>query len=190
MYVFDNNSLRVICESYYPARFPSLWEKFDKLVPIIKEYDASVIALAMDERGMLDDSDEVLKIAEKLVQNLNTAGIGNDKIFVDPLIKPISTNSQYGLDAMNATKKITTEFPGIHLTCGLSNVSFGLPKRKLINQAFMMLMMANGMDSAIIDPLDKRMMALVMAAETLLGKDEFAMNYLTADREGKLEDVV
>jgi len=165
-------------------------EKFEKLAPIVKKYNASIIALSMDDRGMLDDANEVLKIIEKLVTDLNNMGISNEKIFVDPLIKPISTNSCYGLDAMNIVEKVMTTFSGIHTICGLSNVSFGLPKRKIINQTFLMLLMAKGLDSAIIDPLDNRLMAMILSAEMLLGKDDFCMNYLNADREGKLEEVV
>ena len=102
----------------------------------------------------------------------------------------ISKLLRYGQDAMNIVKKVMTTFSGIHTICGLSNVSYGLPKRKLINQTFLMLLMAEGLDSAIVDPLDKRLMALITASEMLLGKDDFCMNYLNADREGKFEEVV
>ncbi len=165
-------------------------DKFETLAPVVKKYNASVIALSMDDRGMLDDTNEVLKVVEWLVNNLNNKGISNDKIYVDPLIKPISTNTRYGQDAMNIVKKVMTTFSGIHTICGLSNVSYGLPKRKLINQTFLMLLMAEGLDSAIVDPLDKRLMALITASEMLLGKDDFCMSYLNADREGKFEEVV
>ncbi len=75
----------------------------------------------------------------------------------------------------------------MHKTCGLSNISYGLPKRKLINQVFVAMAIAMGLDSAIIDPLDPRMMANILAAEALAGKDQFCMNYITAEREGRLE---
>jgi 5-methyltetrahydrofolate--homocysteine methyltransferase len=75
----------------------------------------------------------------------------------------------------------------VHKTCGLSNVSYGLPKRKLVNQIFVAMAIARGMDSAIIDPLDPRMMANILVAEALAGKDQFCMGYITAEREGKLE---
>jgi len=165
-------------------------EKFGKLAPIVKKYNASVIALSMDDRGMLDDANEVLQIIEKMIMSLNELGIPNEKIFIDPLIKPISTNTCYGLDAMSIIEKVMTTYRNIHTICGLSNVSFGLPKRKLINQTFLMLLMAKGLDSAIIDPLDNRLMGMIATAEMLLGKDNFCMNYLNTDREGKLEGLV
>ena len=78
----------------------------------------------------------------------------------------------------------------MHKTCGLSNVSYGLPKRKLVNQVFVAMAIAKGMDSAIIDPLDARMMANIVVAEALCGKDQFCMQYISADREGKLQGMV
>jgi 5-methyltetrahydrofolate corrinoid/iron sulfur protein methyltransferase len=77
--------------------------------------------------------------------------------------------------------------PGVHKTCGLSNISYGLPKRKLVNQVFVAMAIAMGLDSAIVDPLDPRMMANIFAAEALTGKDQFCMNYITAERDGRLE---
>jgi cobalamin-dependent methionine synthase I len=70
--------------------------------------------------------------------------------------------------------------------CGLSNISFGLPERKFINQTFMVMAIARGLDGAIVNPLDARMMGCITAAETLMGRDAYCMNYLKAFRAGKL----
>jgi 5-methyltetrahydrofolate--homocysteine methyltransferase len=80
-----------------------------------------------------------------------------------------------------------TTFEGIHTLCGLSNISFGLPERKFLNQTFMVMAIAKGLDGAIVNPLDKKMMANIIAAEALMGKDEYCGNYLTAYREKKFE---
>src|SRR5208282_6620837 len=104
-----------------------------------------------------------------------------------PLIRPVSTNGESGMAALWVVEKISTVHPQVHKTCGLSNVSYGLPKRRLVNQVFAAMAIAKGMDSAIIDPLDPRMMASIAAAEALAGKDQFCMGYITAEREGKLE---
>jgi 5-methyltetrahydrofolate--homocysteine methyltransferase len=80
-----------------------------------------------------------------------------------------------------------TGFPGVHTICGLSNISYGLPERKLINQTFAVMAIAKKLDAAIINPLDKRMMANIIAAETLAGRDEYCSNYLTAYREERLK---
>ncbi|MCA1785917.1 MAG: dihydropteroate synthase, partial [Desulfobacteraceae bacterium] len=127
-----------------------------------------------------------LSIASDLINSLVKNNVPVENIYVDPLVQPISTNDSYGMEFMNAVGAIMTEFPGVHTICGLSNISYGLPERKLLNQAFMVMAICKGLDSAIINPLDKRMMANVYAAETLAGRDEFCGNYLTAYREEKL----
>jgi 5-methyltetrahydrofolate--homocysteine methyltransferase len=80
-----------------------------------------------------------------------------------------------------------TKFKGVHTICGLSNISYGLPLRKQLNQNFAVLAISRGLDGLIIDPLNKQMMADVIAAETLVGRDSYCGNYLTAYREGKFE---
>ena len=80
-----------------------------------------------------------------------------------------------------------SEFPSVHIACGLSNISFGIPARKLMNQAFLVAAMAAGMDGAILDPLDKKLMSFMYATEALMGLDDYCMNYLTKFREGELE---
>jgi 5-methyltetrahydrofolate--homocysteine methyltransferase len=90
-------------------------------------------------------------------------------------------------ELINAIEKIVDIYPGIHTACGLSNISYGLPARKFMNQTFMAMAIAKGLDGAIINPLDQRMMANIIAAETLVGRDNFCMNYLKAFRTGILE---
>jgi 5-methyltetrahydrofolate--homocysteine methyltransferase len=103
------------------------------------------------------------------------------------MVRPVSTGTHYGLVALETIRRVMEEFPGVHTTCGLSNVSFGLPARKLINQTFLITAIAAGLDSAILDPLDRKIMSFVYSAELLINKDEFCMNYLAAYREGRLE---
>ena len=103
------------------------------------------------------------------------------------MIRPVATGSHYGTVALETIRRVRSEFPEVHITWGLSNISFGLPARKLMNQAFIIAAMACGLDSAILDPLDKRLMAYIYAAEALLGKDDFCMNYLEKYREGFLD---
>jgi len=86
-----------------------------------------------------------------------------------------------------AVEQIMKRFEGIHTACGLSNVSFGLPARKFMNRTFMSMAIARGLDGAIVDPLDKKMMASIIAAEALAGRDEYCMNYLKAFREGQFD---
>jgi 5-methyltetrahydrofolate corrinoid/iron sulfur protein methyltransferase len=162
-------------------------DRYRTLVPLVLKYKARVVALSLDDTGMSDDMDKVYAVADGLIKRLEDDGVPPDRIFVDPLIRPVSTNGEYGIGALSIIERITRNHPAVHKTCGLSNVSYGLPKRKLVNQVFVAMAIAMGLDAAIIDPLDPRMMANIAAAEALAGKDQFCMNYITAEREGKLE---
>jgi len=104
------------------------------------------------------------------------------------LVQPISTNGTFGLVALDTIRGIKEGIPGVHTTCGLSNVSFGLPERRLLNRAFAVALVSYGMDTLIIDPLDSGMMAMITAIKTLLGQDEFCVDYLAAYRNGRLSN--
>jgi cobalamin-dependent methionine synthase I len=165
-------------------------DRYRTLIPLVKKYATRVVALSMDDNGMTDDMNKVWQVADGLIKRLEDDGVPPDHIFVDPLIRPVSTNGDYGMGALSVVERISAQHPLVHKTCGLSNVSYGLPKRKLVNAVFVAMAIAKGLDSAIIDPLDTRMMATIFAAEALSGKDQFCMNYITAEREGKLEGLV
>jgi 5-methyltetrahydrofolate--homocysteine methyltransferase len=123
-----------------------------------------------------------MKIADKLVNGLLQNHIPLENIYVDPLVQPVSTNNSFGIEFLNAIEQIVATFEGIHTVCGLSNVSFGLPDRKFLNQTFMSMAIAKGLDGAIVNPMDKKMMANIIAAEALAGRDEYCMTYLKAYR--------
>jgi cobalamin-dependent methionine synthase I len=161
-------------------------EKIERLLPTIIKYKCAVIALVMDERGIPDNSKTRVEIAKKLIKILTDVGVPLKDIFIDPLVIPIGTNDKNGLITMETIRSVKEVYPEVRVVTGLSNISFGLPERKLINQVFMVLVMAHGIDAAIVDPTDKRMMAMVKTATTLLGKDNFCRGYLQAYREGKL----
>jgi len=161
-------------------------ERYAALIPLVKKHAARVVALSLDDRGMTEDMETVWQVADGLVKRLEDDGVPPDHIFVDPLVRPVSTNGEYAMGALRVVEKLTVTHPLVHKTCGLSNVSYGLPKRRLVNQVFVAMAIARGMDSAIIDPLDPRMMASIAAAEALAGRDQFCMGYITAEREGRL----
>ena len=162
-------------------------QRYDSIISLVTEYNTSIIALCMDDSGMPEDADQRVKIAGWLINDMTKKGIDISDIFIDPMVRPVSTGTHYGVVALETIRRVMEEFPGVHTTCGLSNISFGLPARKLINQTFLITAIAAGLDSAILDPLDKRIMSFVYSAELLLNKDEFCMNYLSAYREDKLE---
>ena len=162
-------------------------ERYDSLLPIVAGTDLKVVALCMSDEGMPETVDNRMKIADKLVNGLLQNNVPIANIYVDPLVQPVATNNQFGIEFLRAIEKVMTTFEGIHTLCGLSNISFGLPERKFLNQTFMIMAIANGLDGAIVNPLDKKMMANIIAAEALMGKDEYCGNYLTAYREKKFE---
>ena len=97
-----------------------------------------------------------------------------------------STDSNKEVMVLDAVRSIKAAFPEVHITGGLSNISYGLPQRKIINRTFVSLMMDAGMDSAIIDPLDQKIMATIRTADMLLSHDDFCMNYLKGVRAGSI----
>jgi cobalamin-dependent methionine synthase I len=163
-------------------------ERYEKLMPIIADTQMKVIALCMSDEGMPQTVGDRMKIAEKLVAGLQENHVKLENIFIDPLVQPLSVNDTFGVEFINAIEKIMAAYPGIHTACGLSNISYGLPARKFLNQTFMTMAIAKGLDGAIVNPLDKRMMANIIAAEALFGKDDYCTNYLQAFRGGMIED--
>jgi 5-methyltetrahydrofolate--homocysteine methyltransferase len=161
-------------------------ERYAKLIPLIQEYKPNVVGLCMDDRGMPESTEDRIRIASELIEKLTKDGVPIGDIYVDPVVTPVSTNIQYGMAVLDAIEDIMKAFPRVHTICGLSNVSYGLPNRRQVNQMFLVMAMARGLDAVILDPCDKRIMANLITTMTLLGRDEFCMNYLTAFREGKL----
>lgn len=162
-------------------------ERYDQLLPIVAGTDLKVVALCMSDEGMPQTTDERLTIAEKLIQGLTKNNIPIENIYVDPLVQPISTSDTFGIEFLNAIDLIATSFKGVHTICGLSNISYGLPVRKFLNQVFMVMAIARGLDGVIINPLDRQMMANIIAAQTLMGKDEFCGQYINAYRAKKFD---
>jgi len=161
-------------------------ERFDAMMPFLNGKDCKVIALCMDDTGMPTASIDIVDRGKRLVEELNNIGIPTKNIYVDPLVQPISTDSTKGTMVLDAVRALKTEFPEVHITGGLSNISYGLPQRHIINRTFVSLMMDAGMDSAIIDPLDKKIMATIRTADMLLGNDSYCMNFLKGVRSGTI----
>jgi len=162
-------------------------ERYDKMLPMVSGTGCKVVALCMSDKGMPETADERLAIADELVNALVRNNVDIGDIYVDPLVQPLSTRDDYGMEFLGAVEKIMEKFPGVHTICGLSNISYGLPERKLLNRAFMVMAVTKGLDSAVIDPTDKKMMTAVIVAEALAGRDEFCSGLIGAYRAGKLE---
>lgn len=162
-------------------------ERYNSIMPLIVQYKAGVVALCMDDTGMPETVKDRVTIAERLIEKLTKEGVQIGDIYIDPMVRPVGTGSHYGTVAIETIRKVKAEFPEVHITCGLSNISYGLPARKIMNQTYLVAAMAAGMDGAILDPLDKKLMSFIYAGEALLGIDDYCINYITKFKEGMFE---
>lgn len=163
-------------------------ERMKVIVPLVLEYSCKVVALTMDESLIPADATKKFDIAARLIDALTKAGVSVEDIYVDPVVMPVSVAAGAGAETLGAISRIRNHFPASHIVCGVSNVSFQLPCRSLLNGTFLAMAMALGLDTAIIDPCDSAIMTSIAAAEALLGKDEFCMRYINAYREGRLPE--
>jgi len=163
-------------------------EKFriDGVLPLACEFQTELIVLSLDDKGIPKTSEGRLEVVRRLVEMTRKGGLCDGKLYIDPLVMAISTETVNGNVTLETCRKILEEFPEVHLTCGLSNISFGMPLRPMLNQAFMVLAIQAGMDSAIINPEERELRGIMMAAETLVGKDRHCMNFNRAFRAGKI----
>jgi cobalamin-dependent methionine synthase I len=162
-------------------------ERFQRVLPLAIQHRAKVIALCLSSGAPPKDVEDRMATAISLVGRLTAAGLPAGDIYVDPCVFPISTGAEHGPAVLEAIRRIRSECPGVHTSCGVSNVSYGLPVRKLLNEVFLLMLLAHGMDAAIIDPCDPGLVPRILAAEALGGRDAHCMGYLRAYRGGKLE---
>ena len=125
-----------------------------------------------------------MEVFDGIMAKAKEYNIDPSRLHIDPLVVTLGTDETALTTFAECCRLIKQKYPTIHITSGLSNISFGLPARKLINQAFMVLAMNAGMDSAIVDPTNRDMLGMIYATEALLEEDEFCMEYITAYREG------
>ena len=166
-------------------------------IGVAAKFNAVVIASAAGEKDLPSNTEQRLENLGRLMPKLQAAGLEPDDIYVDPLVFPVGTDPNNGKSFLDAVKSIRERYgKGIHITGGLSNVSFGMPNRKLINVAFTWLALDAGADSGIVDPLqiNSKLLAGVdvsaepfkLACALLTGEDMFGADYITAHREGRL----
>lgn len=158
--------------------------KCEALLPRIAGTEWKVIALTCDSRGISSDPDVKFDIAVSIVEKAARYGIGEDRLFIDPLITALCVDGATLSSFTETLTRIKNRFPKAHITGGLSNSSFGMPFRKAINSQFLCLAVNAGMDSPIMDPCSGAVRAALYAEEALLGRDRNCRNYLTAFRKG------
>lgn len=161
-------------------------DKCDLIFPLMEGNNWEVVALTCDNNGIPCDVQPRVDIALRIIEKAAKYGIAPDRIHIDPLVMALSTDNQSLLNFIESIEKIKAVYPTVKITSGLSNISFGMPARKLINQNFMTLSIYAGMDSAIMDPLNKEIMGAIFATETLLGRDRHTRKFSAAVRKGRI----
>jgi len=159
-------------------------ERYEAMLPMVLKYKAKVIALCMDDKGIPPTAKDRLRVACELVKKLTEAGVADGDIYLDLLAQPLATGDRAGLEVLDAIRLVKQDHPEVHLISGLSNVSYGLPNRRVLNRIFMIQTLTVGMDAYILDPLDKTLMGYLYATQALLAQDPFCANYLAAHRKG------
>jgi cobalamin-dependent methionine synthase I len=190
----DSNTPEIHAMAYEKVNFKPLInsislesDRWDGMAPFLKDKDCDILALCMDNTGLPKSLNDILERADRLVKGLSDLGFENNDIYIDPLVQPIATDITKGKIVMSAVAGIIDRYPGIHTTCGASNISYGMPQRRVINRRFITMMIGHGLDSAILDPLDGKTMETIMTADMLVGRDRFCRNFLNAVRSGKID---
>lgn len=163
-------------------------DRYSSVLPLVKQYNARVIALCNDDRGLPSSEELAIEVGESLAGRLVKDGILLDDIYLDPLVRTLATSSETVIQTLEVIRELSHRLPGLHFVSGLSNVSFGLPERRHLNRAFAVMSMAHGLDAVIADPLDNQLMALIYASEALVNKDRFCLEYIKAYNAGKLSN--
>ena len=161
-------------------------ERMRQLLPLIGETKPLVVALCMDDKGIPQEWQRRFEIAQKLYQVLiEEAKIEASQIYFDPIIQPISSVPDAGIAALTTMKKIKKELAGAKIVVGLSNISFGLPLRPLLNATFVALALGYGLDAAILDPTEETMQSILKTSRALLGEDQFCSEFISWYRSKK-----
>ena len=188
----DSPSPRVLAEAWKLVGRPGLFNsvsgegnKMDVLFPILAEHpDWQCIALLSDDGGIPEDAEGRLEVFDRIMERASAYGIAPDRLHIAPLVEMLCTSEDGIQTITEIIRTVRMRCPDVHITAAISNISYNLPVRRLVNQAFMVLAMNAGLDSAILDPTNRDLMGAVYATEALLGEDEYCMEYIGAYRQG------
>lgn len=157
-------------------------ERLESVLPLVKKYDAAVVAISNDETGISEDPDVRYQVAKKIVERAEDHGIARCDVVVDPLVMPIGAIGLAGRQVFDIVRRLREELR-VNTTCGASNISFGLPNRQGLNAAFLTMAIGAGMTSAITSPLHPEIMSAVMAANVMMGTDRECRSWISKFRE-------
>jgi len=160
----------------------TLTQRFDELLPLVKQYHCGVVGLPLDNQGIPKTVEKRVDNSIRLIEKLAENGVPLDQIFLDVLCEAIAVEDGAAMVTLKTIAGIKSRYPGVKTTLGLSNVSFGLPKRQNINIAFLAAAICYGLDSAIMDCTNPAIRTTLYAAQAITGQDEYCMDYIRANR--------
>jgi cobalamin-dependent methionine synthase I len=163
-------------------------ERLASIGALAAERKSWLVALAIGTEGIPDTVEKRLAACELIMNHMTRLGMTAEQVFFDPLVLPIAVDSSQGLVTLKTIEQVKSRYPGVRTVMGLSNVSYGLPNRKLVNRGFLLMAAHAGLDAAILDPLDAKTMSLVKVADMLTGNDPFCKDYIRAHRKGVIVD--
>jgi len=145
-------------------------ERLEQVLPLVRKYNAAVVAISNDETGISEDPDVRFAVAKKIVERAADHGIPREDIVVDPLVMPVGALNDAGRQLIRLLRRLREELK-VNTTCGASNFSFGLPNRRGLNAAFLPMMIGAGMTSAIMNPLHHEDIQAILGADVVMGND-------------------
>jgi 5-methyltetrahydrofolate corrinoid/iron sulfur protein methyltransferase len=161
-------------------------QRIDAALPMIAAHRCPVVGLCLSDEGVPASAEERFAVAQRMYELTSAAGLPPEDLWVDPLVLTVSADSSAGVITMQTLKLVKEQLP-VRTIGGLSNVSFGLPNRPLLNRTFVAMCLGLGIDGAVLDVRNKQMLATIKAGEALRGEDPYCGNYLKAHRAGLLE---
>lgn len=147
----------------------------NEVLPLVKEYGTAVIGLTLDDEGIPKEADRRVAIAHKIIERAESLGIPREDVIIDGLALTIGSDSNAGMVTLETIRKVRDKL-GVNQTLGASNISFGLPKRSLLNQTFLAIAIAAGLTCPTVDVAKVR--SAILATDLALGRDRYARRYI------------
>jgi 5-methyltetrahydrofolate--homocysteine methyltransferase len=187
----DSPNAKIFAEAIPLCKKPGLinsvsmeGDKIEQVFPLIAGTAWGCVALLCDDTGIPGSAEKRLEVFDAILKKAAAHKISPDRLYIDPVVEMLAASEDGIAKIITTIKKVKEICPEVHITSGASNISYNLPLRKLVNRSFIILCMGAGMDSAIVDPLNKEMLGLIYATEALLARDDMCMEYISAFREG------
>lgn len=158
--------------------------RLSRILPLALEAKAKLIALCQSGQGLAETAEAKAAVADRLVEATGEAGFPIEDLYIDPLVFPLATNTASALETLQAIETIRRRHPAAHTICGLTNVSYGLPARKLVNRTFLTAAVLRGLDAVILDPTDARLGGALKAALLVAGRDGYGLRFIKAFKKG------